>query len=125
MQLLHTGRQIAISEKESLKYERAAMRWLERYITESLPGLANFAKVTRKPCARCSALRPGNHGRVSGVVLAATPRGLFSSTILRAPGGFRASPTMNLARWPPMTGREPDFERNPSERRRLAAALEL
>ena len=36
------------AEKESPKYERAAMRWLERYITESSPILRNFAKVTRE-----------------------------------------------------------------------------
>jgi hypothetical protein len=32
-------------EKESPKYERAAMRWLERYLAESSPGLPDFAKV--------------------------------------------------------------------------------
>jgi hypothetical protein len=32
-------------EKESPKYERAAMRWLERYLTERTPALRNFAKV--------------------------------------------------------------------------------
>ena len=31
-------------ERESPKYERAAMRWLERYITESSPTLRDFAK---------------------------------------------------------------------------------
>jgi hypothetical protein len=34
------------AEKESPKFERAAMRWLERYITEGSPTLMNFAKVT-------------------------------------------------------------------------------
>ena len=34
--------------KGSPKYERAAMRWLERYLTESSPTLRNFAKVTRE-----------------------------------------------------------------------------
>jgi hypothetical protein len=29
------------------KYERAALRWLERYLTESSPTLKNFAKVVR------------------------------------------------------------------------------
>jgi hypothetical protein len=33
-------------EKESPKYERAALRWLERYLTESSLSLENFAKVT-------------------------------------------------------------------------------
>jgi hypothetical protein len=32
-------------EKESPKYERAALRWLERYLTESSPTLKNFAEV--------------------------------------------------------------------------------
>jgi hypothetical protein len=32
--------------KESPKYERAAMRWLERYLAESSPRLKDFAKVT-------------------------------------------------------------------------------
>jgi hypothetical protein len=32
-------------EKESPKYERAAMRWLERYLTERTPARRNFAKV--------------------------------------------------------------------------------
>ena len=38
--------------KESPKYERAAMRWLERYITETSPSLRNFAKVTRELARR-------------------------------------------------------------------------
>jgi hypothetical protein len=32
-------------EKESPKYERAGMRGLERYLTESSPSLQDFAKV--------------------------------------------------------------------------------
>jgi hypothetical protein len=40
------------AEKESPKYERAAMRWLERYITEGSPTLANFAKTTAELAAR-------------------------------------------------------------------------
>ena len=32
-------------EKESPKYERAALRWLERYLTESSPTLKNVAEV--------------------------------------------------------------------------------
>jgi hypothetical protein len=39
-------------EKESPKYERAALRWLERYLTESSPTLKNFAKVTRELAER-------------------------------------------------------------------------
>jgi hypothetical protein len=29
-------------EKESPKFERAAMRWLERYVSESSPSLRDF-----------------------------------------------------------------------------------
>jgi hypothetical protein len=32
-------------EKESPKYERAALRWLERYLGESSPSLRDFAEV--------------------------------------------------------------------------------
>jgi hypothetical protein len=32
-------------EKESPKYERAAMRWLERWLTESSPKLDHFAEI--------------------------------------------------------------------------------
>jgi len=35
------------AEKESPKFERAAMRWLERYLLEQTPTLKNFAKVVR------------------------------------------------------------------------------
>jgi hypothetical protein len=31
--------------KESPKYERAALRWLRRYLTEGSPSLREFAKV--------------------------------------------------------------------------------
>jgi hypothetical protein len=34
------------AENESPKYERAAMRWLERYLTEGPPRLQHFAEVT-------------------------------------------------------------------------------
>ena len=33
------------AEKESPKYERAAMKWLRRYLEEKEPTLKNFAKV--------------------------------------------------------------------------------
>jgi hypothetical protein len=33
------------AKKESPKFERAAMRWLERYITESSPRLTDFVKA--------------------------------------------------------------------------------
>ena len=35
------------AEKQSPKFERAAMRWLERYLLERTPTLRNFAKVVR------------------------------------------------------------------------------
>ena len=31
-------------ERDSPKFERAAMRWLERYLSEGSPSLRNFAK---------------------------------------------------------------------------------
>jgi hypothetical protein len=34
------------AERESPKFEAAAMKWLRRYLNESSPTLANFAKVT-------------------------------------------------------------------------------
>ena len=36
------------AEKESPKYERAAMRWLRRYLLEKEPTLKNFARVVRE-----------------------------------------------------------------------------
>lgn len=33
------------AEKESPKFERAAMRWLGRYLTEQAPGLREFFRV--------------------------------------------------------------------------------
>jgi hypothetical protein len=41
LQLVHL-----YGERESPKYERAAMRWLERYLTESSPRLQHFAEIT-------------------------------------------------------------------------------
>ena len=35
------------AEKESPKYERAAMKWLRRYLEEKEPTLEEFAKVVR------------------------------------------------------------------------------
>jgi hypothetical protein len=35
------------AEKQSLKYERAAMKWLRRYLDEGEPTLKSFAKVVR------------------------------------------------------------------------------
>jgi hypothetical protein len=34
------------AEKESPKYEKAALRWLERYLAEGSPRLRHFAEVT-------------------------------------------------------------------------------
>ena len=34
------------AEKESPKFETAAMKWLRRYLDEGSPTLKNFAKVT-------------------------------------------------------------------------------
>ena len=34
------------AERGSPKYEKAAMRWLERYITEGSPKLQHFAEIT-------------------------------------------------------------------------------
>ena len=36
------------AEKESPKFEKAAMRWLRRYLDEKSPTLTNFAKVVRQ-----------------------------------------------------------------------------
>ena len=33
------------AEQESPKFEKAAMRWLERYLTESAPRLRHFAEI--------------------------------------------------------------------------------
>jgi hypothetical protein len=41
LQLVHL-----YAERSSPKYERAAMRWLERYLTESSPRLQHFAEIT-------------------------------------------------------------------------------
>ena len=35
------------AEKESPKFEKAAMKWLRRYLDEKEPTLKNFAKVVR------------------------------------------------------------------------------
>jgi hypothetical protein len=40
LQLVHL-----YAERGSPKYEKAAMRWLERYLTESLPRLQHFAEI--------------------------------------------------------------------------------
>ena len=40
LQLVHL-----YAERESPKYEKAALRWLERYLTEGSPRLQHFAEV--------------------------------------------------------------------------------
>jgi hypothetical protein len=41
LQLVHM-----YAERASPKYERAAMRWLERYLSEGTPRLRHFAEIT-------------------------------------------------------------------------------
>jgi 2-polyprenyl-6-methoxyphenol hydroxylase-like FAD-dependent oxidoreductase len=41
LQLVHL-----YAERGSPKYEKAALRWLERYLTEASPRLQHFAEVT-------------------------------------------------------------------------------
>jgi hypothetical protein len=41
LQLVHL-----YAERGSPKYEKAALRWLERYITEGSPRLQHFAEIT-------------------------------------------------------------------------------
>jgi hypothetical protein len=41
LQLVHL-----YAERGSPKYEKAAMRWLERYLTEGSPRLEHFAEIT-------------------------------------------------------------------------------
>ena len=41
LQLVHL-----YAERGSPKYERAALRWLERYLTEGSPRLQHFAEIT-------------------------------------------------------------------------------
>ncbi len=65
LQLVHL-----YAERGSPKYERAAMRWLVRYIVESSPRLQHFAAC--ELCARCSTQRsrgstsPGEPGEGDG-----------------------------------------------------------
>ena len=40
------------AERGSPKYEAAAMRWLERYLTESSPRLQRFADIVARLAAR-------------------------------------------------------------------------
>jgi hypothetical protein len=43
LQLVHL-----YAERGSPKYEKAALRWLERYLTESEPRLQHFAEITTR-----------------------------------------------------------------------------
>ena len=40
------------AEKESPKFEKAAMRWLARYLTEKAPSLRSFAEVVANLATR-------------------------------------------------------------------------
>jgi len=47
LQLVHL-----YAERGSPKYERAALRWLQRYLNEGSPRLQHFAKVTTELARR-------------------------------------------------------------------------
>jgi hypothetical protein len=47
LQLVHL-----YADRRSPKYQRAAMRWLERYLTESEPRLEHFAQVVASLASR-------------------------------------------------------------------------
>jgi hypothetical protein len=47
LQLVHL-----YAERGSPKYEKAAMRWLKRYITEGEPRLQHFAKIATRLAQR-------------------------------------------------------------------------
>jgi hypothetical protein len=47
LQLVHL-----YAERGSPKFEKAAMRWLERYLTENSPRLRHFAEVATSLAAR-------------------------------------------------------------------------
>ena len=47
LQLVHL-----YAERGSPKYEKAALRWLERYLTEGSPRLQHFADVTASLASR-------------------------------------------------------------------------
>jgi 2-polyprenyl-6-methoxyphenol hydroxylase-like FAD-dependent oxidoreductase len=54
LQLVHL-----YAERGSPKYERAAMRWLERYLTEGSPRLHHFADITARLAKRELEAGPG------------------------------------------------------------------
>jgi hypothetical protein len=47
LQLVHL-----YAERGSPKYEKAALRWLERYVTEGSPRLQHFAEITASLASR-------------------------------------------------------------------------
>jgi hypothetical protein len=47
LQLVHL-----YAERGSPKFERAAMRWLERYLDEGSPNLSQFAKLAQELAGR-------------------------------------------------------------------------
>ena len=47
LQLVHL-----YAKRGSPKYEKAAMRWLERYLVEGSPSLKHFAEITTRLSAR-------------------------------------------------------------------------
>ncbi len=47
---------VLYAERGSPKYDRAAMRWLARYLEESEPTLERFAKVVASIAARSNAV---------------------------------------------------------------------
>jgi hypothetical protein len=55
LQLVHL-----YAERGSPKYEKAALRWLERYLTEGSPRLQHFAR-SRQPLRRVSATAEAAH----------------------------------------------------------------
>jgi hypothetical protein len=48
LQLVHL-----YAERGSPKYEKAALRWLERYLFEEEPSLERFAKIAASLASRC------------------------------------------------------------------------
>jgi hypothetical protein len=44
------------AERGSPEYEKAALRWLERYLAESSPRLQHFAEITAKLAERLTDL---------------------------------------------------------------------
>ena len=51
LQLVHL-----YAERRSPKYEKVALRWLERYLTESSPGLQHFAETARDLAKRAGGI---------------------------------------------------------------------